>query len=335
MNKYNHLLGTVAEELNIFRGNTELETEWKKRVIYSLIGRTASAALWDTPEDLQPVSITHFKRRIGAVLQSCMEMYPEAQEAFQNSNDDLSNEIYDIFLNTGNLYYTPYRIAPPVYSMASAAKIVFTRSAPLGSAQFVSGVGCYRLAGEQTSTALLVREMFQLQEDSLQELWQQLITTAIWEPITTGSDTEYLRMGPPFKYSYWTTSPDRSCTVSLARVGEPGKRLYYLFRLENEKTLGSQLPQWRVEKNQYRAVANACLASTGTLPADEYRVDGAIVHLRLNYLPPPAELNLLKLYSWPNSYLNLPHDFNRIVSTPVFFALKTILEPLGYQFVEG
>lgn len=335
MNKYNHLLGTVAEELNICHGNTESETEWKKRVIYSLLGRTATAALWDTPEDLQPVSITHFKRRIGAVLQSCMEMYPEAQAAFQNSDDDLSNEIYDIFLNTGNLYYTPYRIAPPMFSMARAEKVDFTRGAPLGSAQFVSGVGCYRSAGEQISADLSVAEMFQLQDSSLQKLWQQLITTARWQPITTGSDTEYLRMCPPFKYGYWMTSPDRSYTISLARVGEPGQRLYYLVRFENEKTLGSQLPQWRVEKNQYLAVANACLASAGTLPTDEYRVDGAIVHLRLNYLLPPAELNLLKLYSWPNSYLNLPHNFNRSFSTSVFFALKAILEPLGYQFTEG
>ena len=54
----------------------------------------------------------------------------------------------------------------------------------------------------------------------------------------------------------------------------------------------------------------------------------------LNSATAAEELNFIKLYSWPTSCIELPHDFNRIFAKDVFYAVKTALEPIGYQFVK-
>ena len=55
----------------------------------------------------------------------------------------------------------------------------------------------------------------------------------------------------------------------------------------------------------------------------------------MNYLLPPRELNLLKLYSWPETCTSLPCDFRRKLSTEVFTAIKNILSDEGYEFKGG
>ena len=49
---------------------------------------------------------------------------------------------------------------------------------------------------------------------------------------------------------------------------------------------------------------------------------------------PPEEMNVIRLYSWPNTYINYPHNFNRVMTTNVFYDIRHVLEMLGYQFVE-
>lgn len=96
----------------------------------------------------------------------------------------------------------------------------------------------------------------------------------------------------------------------------------------------SQLPVWMTEDHFYRRVSNALLSAKQSLPAATYHEDGAIVMLSLQYLPAAEELNLIKLYSWPTSCIELPHDFNRIFAKDVFYAIKKTLEAIGYQFVK-
>ena len=335
MKKYKDLLEKIAAEFNIQRGNAEFETEQKKRIIYSLLGRTAAASLWDTPEDLQSVSVTHLKRRVNAVLRSCIELYPEVGTDFQKSAEDLEEVIYRLLLNTGNLYHTPYSIYPPKFCEATAGNVVFTRGAPLGRAQWVSGVGSYRPVGDQSKTMLTVTGMFQIQSSALQNLWNQLVLNARWFPDAMEPGAEYLRINPPFTRGYWETSFHNSEVVTLMRTGKPGGSTYYLYKIENKKGWKSQLPTWLVEKKQYLAVANACLKAAGTQPIEKYRMDGPIIHLYLNYLLPPAEQNLIELYSWPTSYLEPSNAFSRTFSAPVFLAIKETLETLGYQFAKG
>lgn len=85
----------------------------------------------------------------------------------------------------------------------------------------------------------------------------------------------------------------------------------------------------------YRSLACACLSTYGTLPPIEYFEDGALVHVRMNYLLPPRELEFLKLYSWPEICTSLPCNFRRKLSIEVFTAIKNVLSDEGYEFKGG
>ena len=97
----------------------------------------------------------------------------------------------------------------------------------------------------------------------------------------------------------------------------------------------SPLPQWQVENYNYRTLACACLSNYGTLPPIEFVEDGALVHVRMNYLLPPHELEFLKCYSWPEICTSLPCNFRRKLSAEVFAAIKNILSDEGYEFEGG
>ena len=118
------------------------------------------------------------------------------------------------------------------------------------------------------------------------------------------------------------------------RTGLKGSQLYYLYKLEDEKIMRSQLPQWQVENYNYRSLANACLYQKGVLPPCTYHCDGEVVYLNFGYLPPPAELYFWKLYTWPSSMVTIPSDFNRICTRTVFNIIKKIMQKQGYEFIE-
>ena len=72
-----------------------------------------------------------------------------------------------------------------------------------------------------------------------------------------------------------------------------------------------------------------------SLPPIEYFEDGALIHVRMNYLLPPRELEFLKLYSWPEICTSLPCNFRRKLSAEVFTAIKNVLSDEGYEFKGG
>lgn len=333
MNQYNRLLGRIAEEFHVFRGKTETEAVWKSRIIYSLLGRMGYASLWDIREDLQPVSVVHLKNRIESILESYLEMYPELRLFYPDDISELSNEVYNIFLCTGQVYHTSYRITPAIKAVSEKAGIYFWRGMPLDHKLYISGIGNYSFS-EDEPAVIQPADMFQLPQNTLAEQWEYWVYHAKWYPLEVGNEIEFLRTKPPFTYNYWIEKPDISGMVSLARIGLHGNKSYFLYMAEAGRILGSQLPQWIVSDNYYRTLSNGCLASIGRLPVSTYHVDGKIVQLRIHYLLPPAELNLIKLYSWPESCVDIPDDFNRIFDYQVFLAIKSILEPIGYTFIE-
>lgn len=333
MKKYCGLIGTIADEFHISKGAAEREESWKARVVYSLLGKMGYASLWDIQEDLQPASIIHFKKRIAKLTKSYLEMYPEIHQFYSDDTEELCNEIYHIFLSTGNVYHSPDRIVPAAECISEAGGVYFMRGVPLDREQYLSGIGSYFFDVGDTSS-LQVKEMYQLQESTLTEQWEYLISHAKWRPIVVETKVEYHRTKPPFNYGYWVDIPDKTGEISLARTGSFGNWTYYLYKIENERLMGSQLPEWMVAEGNYRTVSNGYLSAKNVLPATIYHIDGKIAQVHINYLFPPAELNLVKLYSWPKSYAGLPHDFNRIFELPVFYAIKNVLESIGYQFKE-
>lgn len=213
--------------------------------------------------------------------------------------------------------------------------ILFQRGIALDSISCVSGIGFYsKQYGEKNPDK--IKAMFGLEQENLQALWRITLSAASWKSnLSFEQNTEYLRLKPPFSQGYWVNKPDTTGTVSILRTGMKGSQLYYLYRYSGTTIEVSPLPQWQVESYNYRSLACACLSTYGTLPPIEYFEDGALVHVRMNYLLPPRELEFLKLYSWPEICTSLPCNFRRKLSIEVFTAIKNVLSDEGYEFKGG
>jgi hypothetical protein len=213
--------------------------------------------------------------------------------------------------------------------------ILFQRGIALDSISCVSGIGFYTHQ-DGTASPDRIRAMFGIEQENLQILWNKAISGAIWKANPSfEQSTEYLRLKPPFSHGYWVNRPDTTGIVSMLRTGIKGSQLYYLYRCAGTTLEVSPLPQWQVESYNYRVLSCACLSTYGTLPPIEYYEDGALVHVHMNYLLPPRELEFMKLYSWPENCTSLPCNFRRKFSTEVFVAIKKILSDEGYEFKRG
>lgn len=333
MNKYNDLLLKVSRRYNIPKGERETEDEWKTRLIYSICGMMAYASLWDDIEE--SISIVHLKRRISSVFGSYKSMYPELSEILLYTSKELEDEITNIFLNAGVVYHRPNRLAPSKKHEEQFGGILFQRGIALDSISCVSGAGFYSKQNVGTNPNNIKR-MFGLEQEDLQTLWQTIISAASWKSNPSFEyGTEYLRLKPPFSSGYWVNVPDKTGAISILRTGMKGFQLYYLYRYINAVLEVSPLPQWQVENYNYRTLACACLSTYGTLPPIEYTENGSLVHISMNYLLPPHELEFLRLYSWPKPRTSLPCNFSRMLSVEVFESIKNILSDEGYEFKGG
>lgn len=333
MTQQNNLIPIIARAYKIERGTAEPVEQWRMRVVYSMLGQMAYASLWDVEVDGQFNTVVCFKSRMKKLIESYCGIFNDLHKSFGYDYEKLLEEIYTVQLNGGMLYHTPYRLAPTQFSCASAEQILFTRGMAPGENRFVSGLGTYLLSQEKQSMHSPQR-MFQLPEKTLIETWEYLTKTAKWSLYNQNESVEFLRLEPPFNYGYWRRPEKKYHEESLIRMGINGNRFYYLYKEKEGKSFVSQLPAWMTDGHHYRRVSNALLAAKNSLPAAAYHEDGPIVTLALRYLMPVEELNFIKLYSWPTSSIELPHDFNRIFAKDVFYAIKKVLEPIGYQFVK-
>lgn len=334
MKKYNGLLTTVAQKYHIYKGTHETEDEWKIRLVYSICGMMAYASLWDSPED-GTISMVHLKRRVQVILENYKAMYPELAGNLPYNSKELEDEVENLFLNTGVVYHCPNRIVSSMKHEEMFGDILFQRGIALDSISCVSGIGFYSKQGKAENSDR-IKAMFGLERESLHSLWRTTLYSAVWQSNQRfEANTEYLRLKPPFSQGYWVNKPDITGTVSILRCGMKGARLYYLYRYSDGAIEVSPLPQWQVESYNYRALACACLLLCGTLPPIKYFEDGKLVHIHMDYLLPPRELEFLKLYSWPESCASLPCNFKRKLSAEVFAAIKSILSDEGFLFIGG
>lgn len=336
MNKYNGLLSEVADKYHIYKGIEETENDWKIRVVYSICGMMAYASLWDNSEE-EPISIVHLKRKIHTIFASYKSMYPELASRLTPVSKELENEIAEQFLNSGVVYHCPNRIAPAMRHEEAFGNVLFQRGIALDNITGVSGIGFYSKQDKYKVVDIeKIKEMFDLEYENLQTLWDITLSNALWKKnFALEQDTEYLRLKPPFSQGYWVNKPDTTGEISILRTGMKGSQLYYLYHYSDLTIEVSPLPMWQVESYNYRSLACACLLKRGTLPPIEYFKEGELVHIRMNYLLPPRELEFLKLYSWPETCTSFPCDFRRKLSTEVFTAIKNIISDEGYQFKGG
>lgn len=333
MNKYNSLLKRASIEYQITQGKSEDVDQWKIRIIYSVLGKMALASLYDVQEG-EESSLTHMKRRIEQLAVHYKEMYPELGMLMPPDYEELSDEIYKIYLNTGVIYHKPNHIVMATQTDTCLNGIRLTRGYEIDAKQMMSGLGTYIKTETTAATIGSFLDMYQLNQRTLADCWKLCVKCANWRTFYSELSIEYLRMAPPFKRGYWIDKPDNSGVVSLLRTGFKGSQLYYLYKVENGKLMVSQLPQWQVEDYAYRSLSNACLSQGGALPPTKYHYDGDLVYFSFGYLPPPAELYLWKLYTWPTSITSLPKDFNRICMRPVFDEIRSVMQQQGYKFIE-
>lgn len=333
MNTFDNLLRKIANEYQIPKGEKESDDNWKMRIIYSICGMMAYASLWDD-DPYDTVSITHVKKRINMTLVDYGKMYPELSIKMPSAIEELEDEIVGQFMDAGVVYHQRDRIIPSMKKEVLFSDVLFQRGISVDNISAVSGLGFYSQKNEKSDIAQL-RLMFGLEDESLEKTWKRMESMPLMDmTLPLEGETEYLRQYPPFSKGYWTDKPDTTGALSILRTGMRGSRMYYLYRFSNNMLRITPLPKWEVEESSYRKLASACLLNKGTLPTNEYHLDGKLVSVTLNYLLPPREMNLLKLYSWPGRYTDFPCDFKRELSVNVFFAIKAVLTEQGYRFEE-
>ena len=336
----NDLLNTIGKQLNIPKTTN---SEWICQIVYSVAGKMALASLWDHTEDHSSISIQHFKNRMAQIFDAYERIYPEISHLLPDDKSNLLEEIYSIYLRTGFLYHSAYKIAPAISAQANCGNITISRTTSPDNAFFMSGLGFYypqKLASDSP-----IAEVFGLQIQSFESYLSELLDQSEWTPIVWPENAEFLRLDPPFSRGYWQQIPEKSSRVSLARYGEPNK-LFAFYRFHNGEFQQKPIPEWRLRDwfysgstnyGEYRRIALALLKQYGNLPAIKTKEIGNIVEIQVGYRLPPSEEEFYKLYSWPVTYdfsSNFPQVFTRKMAKQVFPMFKHTLEKLGYCFVE-
>lgn len=329
MNEYGGLLHEIAGEMNILRGDSESETSWKARIVYSAIGHMSLASLHDASEGEETVSIQHFRNRAETLYDAYLSMYPELSRVFTLEAGKFSGTVYDIYLKAGCIYHEPNRITASSFRTARSNGIILARGTPLNRKISLSGLGAY-LPANDTWDSVTVSELFCLHRLNLSDFWRRTAANIRWTEINPPEDSKYLRKSPPFSSGYFKEQPDKDGKISILRAGLQGSYLYYFYTYRDDKFLGMQIPSWQADNGEYRLLSNSCINSEGNLPPSVWHSDNNIVRLEVKYLYPPSVMNMIKLYSWPENY----NPFKFILARDVFFALKGELERLGYSFRE-
>ena len=263
---------------------------------------------------------------------SYLSIYPELKSIFVIDADNLSQTFYDILLRAGCIYHSPNRITASAPCAANSCNIMFVRGMPLKQRIFRSGLGAY-LPLDDTVSSVTAAEMFGLQSLTLSDFWNNAVSNISWSVINLPAGAEYLRTTPPFSTGYFQELPDEDGRISILRTGMPGSYLYYFYTWRDNRLLGMQIPSWQANNYEYRMLSNSCIYSEGNLPPAIYHVDNNIVRLKLQYLYPPSEQNMIRLYSWPARYIHPFSNFDFILALPVFTAIKSEFERVGYKFV--
>ena len=236
----NDLLNTISKQLNIPKTN---DSEWICQIVYSVAGKMALASLWDHTEDQSSISIQHFKNRMAQIFDAYEGIFPHISHFLPDDKSNLLEEIYSIYLRTGFLYHSAYKIAPAVSAQANCENLTLYRNTSPDNSFFMSGLGFYY--PQKLSSDSTVVDMFGLQLQSFENYLTELLDQNEWEPVEWPDNTEFLRLEPPFSRGYWQQVPDKSHRVSLARYGEPNK-LFVFYRYHDGHYQQKPIPEWRI-----------------------------------------------------------------------------------------
>lgn len=343
MERYGSLLKQVARQYKIYQGKKESDRDYKIRLVYSICALMAYTAMLDEPVDEQQTNTTqHVKKRIRAILDSYLFMYPEVKDAFSNPQKvTLEEHLTQLLFDSGMAYQRPYRIQLSMHREVTYQGILFERGIAPEAIDHVSGMGLFAKPYTSLADAQMVeqraslRQMFNIDTVTLDKTLAQVIHDAQWTKASFDpNELEYLNPDLRKKHSYWVSKPVKSDSVWFAVRRQDFSKEYYLYHYKKNELYISRIEQWMVDDGYCRTIACALLKSIGKLPPITFIIDGNLVHLTLGYLLPKHELALLMLYSWPTDMNNLNSVFNRTIDHDVFFALRDFLFHQGYSFKE-
>lgn len=333
LNNLELLLNDISDDLNIRKGDTEENGSFIRRLIYSAVIRTAYNSLFDFNENNDIVSIKHFK----AVLQDLLKFYfNQYGDVFANVASDeviakITDEYYDLLLSSGIIYHYPHRITSSKYQCFNYDDISFVRGYSYNDLVNMSGAGAFietNVFCENTVETIF--DYFQISACLMSDRWKRRIDKLKFVTSQNEKKYEYIKTSK-FLDGYWGEQPVNDGTVSILKNSTGNLTLYYFYKFEGQKLLVSQIPEWMSEENEIYTLVNEFLYDYGKLPEIRYKEDGEIVIVKLNYILPPKELAVYKLYSWPENYMD--NDFqNRIMNKKVFKVFRYVLENVGYKF---
>lgn len=335
----NTLIHEISRELNI-KQCSDTETEWYYRLIYSALGKIALASLWDYPENNNFVSIQHLKSKINKSLEAFLSIYPELQDIIKQNHNQLIDNIYSIYKRTGYLYHSPNKISPSISVSANGNNITFYRTSNPNIKVWMSGLGLYSSI-KNLDTDLSLKNMFELQDKSMETVLNDFLSQNDWYSKDWPSQTQFLRITPPFTQGYWKEIPDKNGIISLARYRYGHiKSIYVFYKYENGRPFQKLIPDWQIQdfrsdkfnNGEYRRIANALLMHNDTRPIIQAKIDTNLVLIDVGYRLPPTEEDFFQLYSWPTNNDSL--NFKRKMEKSVYFEFKNILKTIGYKITE-
>ncbi|MBQ6618975.1 MAG: hypothetical protein IJH68_02365 [Thermoguttaceae bacterium] len=365
LSRYNGLLSQIAISLGLTKASEETMKGFSSRILYSAIGHLAMASLFDPSKPTRnddmartvpkrTVSVVHFKRRIKQLYHSYLVMYPEIRPVFfdqiideKDGGELLAKEMLLSSYRAGAVYHYPHRLASPTAIGSKPEEqdsdVVLIRGGAQFKSVFRSGLGPYvrgNPPGKRRRRKL--SSMFALGRVPLVDYWEQLIHDYSLKPSSdiSGGDYTYLNLENKGRYRdwYYTGKIDKSGKISLMRRRKSDGYDYYLYRYRDERIEKSkQLDECYVMNGEHRRAANGCLAARGALPAIKYFPSSELVWLEIDYLPPPAEKNLIQYYSWPQVFeveekYGTSSPYHRVMAKPVFEVILKALEPIGFVF---
>lgn len=341
---YEEIFIQLEKDLSVLRGTRESLDDWRRRLIYSALGKLARASVYDqcNQED-GPVSIQHFSASISGQHRYYLQILG-ADPDYLGDIAWLKDETYSIYLSAGAFYHKKNRLSPALSSSASNGGITLLRAFNPLHTYPMSGLGEYSIYPVNTQRYYpSVQEMFQL-HGPLKTLALECEKSASWKNADFPDGAEFLAMRNQKKMGYWIQKPSEGIPFGLMRVPLAVGYQYYLYRNSSTGWQRSQLPVWQtIIKNgasdmpEWLALANGILMLNDSLPPVHCMGDMNLMTVSFPYLLPPMEETFFKLYSWPMPHVvanAFSQRITRQMATPVYKLFKTVMESLGYFFEE-
>ena len=383
------LINQLSDDLNIKQDSREDKEQWIFRLIYSASGQAALASLYDITQknlgsanggegsDSSFVSVEHFKKQAKKCLNVLIEAsslktfcgvdYKE-QDSFSASINNVVNDIYDTYYDSGYFFHSPYSLYPTPFEKASIEPISLVKGLNSLKVRTMSGLALFNNSKEELlefkyayqgnrlnkSTQDGINsfdKLFELNID-LKQFYETYIDSVKdgFTLLNPNHDCEFLNLNYKPHTSYWSKTVTPNATLQnlgLGRFTNCFPHKYFLYYVASGEYYYSMIPAFLLKDfnqpndNSLNAsiFANAILNHNNKLHSIKVVKSDELVYIKLPYALPQAENNLLKLLSWPlasDIVIDKSDErikvLNRSMTYSAFYCFETILKSKGYTF---